>query len=87
MPVRSLCEHPLLPFAGTAHAGHLPGARILGLSKPTRAVERFTCHRSPELGTRPVRRPSADRAVALGPGEVAEWAARLRDALREELSA
>ncbi|MEV5085605.1 hypothetical protein AB0K74_45180 [Streptomyces sp. NPDC056159] len=29
----------------------------------------------------------ADRAVALGPGEVAEWAARLRDALREELSA
>jgi len=29
----------------------------------------------------------ADRAVTLGPGEVSERAARLRDALREELSA
>ena len=29
----------------------------------------------------------ADRAVSLGPAEVAERAARLRDALREELSA
>ncbi|HZF89846.1 MAG TPA: sel1 repeat family protein, partial [Streptomyces sp.] len=29
----------------------------------------------------------ADLAVTLGPGEVAERAARLRDALREELSA
>ncbi|MDX3069582.1 sel1 repeat family protein, partial [Streptomyces sp. ND04-05B] len=29
----------------------------------------------------------ADRAVALGPAEVRERAARLRDALRDELSA
>ncbi|MGM0356488.1 sel1 repeat family protein, partial [Streptomyces sp. ECR3] len=29
----------------------------------------------------------ADRAVELGPAEVAERAARLRDALRQELSA
>ncbi|MFB7114148.1 hypothetical protein [Streptomyces sp. NPDC056190] len=43
LPVRSLCEHPLLPFAGIA--------------------------------------------VVLGPGDVAEGAAGLRDALREELSA
>ncbi|MGW4824911.1 GTP cyclohydrolase I [Streptomyces sp. NPDC004227] len=53
----AICEHPLLPFAGTAHAGHLPGARILGLSKPTRAVEHFTCHRSARIGNTPAPTP------------------------------
>src|ERR1700750_1403586 len=32
IPVRSVCEHPLLPFVGVAHVGYLPGERILGLS-------------------------------------------------------
>lgn len=33
IPVRSVCEHHLLPFVGTAHVGYLPGRRILGLPK------------------------------------------------------
>ncbi len=39
IPVRSVCEHHMLPFAGVAHVGYLPGERILGLSKLARVVE------------------------------------------------
>jgi GTP cyclohydrolase I len=41
IPLRSLCEHHLLPFTGVAHVGYLPGERILGLSKFARAVDFF----------------------------------------------
>ena len=39
IPVRSLCEHHMLPFVGVAHVGYLPSTRILGLSKFARLVE------------------------------------------------
>jgi GTP cyclohydrolase I len=45
IPVRSVCEHHMLPFVGVAHLGYLPADRILGLSKLARLVE-FYAHRA-----------------------------------------
>jgi GTP cyclohydrolase I len=42
IPFHSLCEHHLLPFAGVAHVGYLPGDRLLGLSKLARVVAHFS---------------------------------------------
>jgi GTP cyclohydrolase IA len=39
IPVRSVCEHHMLPFVGVAHLGYLPADRILGLSKLARLVD------------------------------------------------
>ncbi|MEO6792487.1 MAG: GTP cyclohydrolase I FolE [Mycobacterium sp.] len=41
IPFRTVCEHHLLPFTGTACVGYLPGDRILGLSKLARVVDYF----------------------------------------------
>lgn len=41
IPVRSLCEHHLLPFVGRAQVAYLPAERIVGLSKLPRLVDHF----------------------------------------------
>ena len=43
IPLYSMCEHHLLPFAGVAHVAYIPkGGRIVGLSKIARVVETFS---------------------------------------------
>jgi GTP cyclohydrolase I len=42
IPVRSLCEHHMLPFVGVAHIGYLPADRIVGLSKLARTVDHYS---------------------------------------------
>ena len=41
VPVRSMCEHHLLPFFGYAHIAYVPDGRILGFSKFARIVDTF----------------------------------------------
>ena len=42
IPLYSMCEHHLLPFAGVAHVAYIPKeGRIVGLSKIDRVVEIF----------------------------------------------
>jgi GTP cyclohydrolase I len=36
---RSVCEHHLLPFTGTAHLAYAPGERLIGLGTLARVVE------------------------------------------------
>ncbi len=37
--LRSVCEHHLLPFLGTAHVAYVPGERIVGLGTIAKVVE------------------------------------------------
>jgi GTP cyclohydrolase I len=73
IPVRSLCEHHLLPFTGVAHVGYLPGDRILGLSKLARTVEFFARRvQTQERLTSQVADHLQDRLAPRGVGVVIE---------------
>lgn len=39
MQFRSVCEHHLLPFVGTAHIAYLPGEQVVGLGALPRVVD------------------------------------------------
>jgi GTP cyclohydrolase I len=41
IPFHSLCEHHLLPFAGTAAVAYIPNGRVIGLSKIPRVVDLY----------------------------------------------
>ena len=47
IPLYSICEHHLIPFAGKAHVGYAPNGRVVGLSKLARLVEGYA--RRPQL--------------------------------------
>ena len=69
IPFRTVCEHHLLPFAGVAHVGYLPGERILGLSKLARLVEHFAARpQTQERLTRQVADCLAERLAPRGAG-------------------
>ena len=73
IPFKSLCEHHMLPFIGTAHIGYLPGDRIVGLSKLARVLEHFS--RRPQVQERLTTQVSTwlrDQLGAAGVGVVIE---------------
>src|SRR3954454_3570317 len=73
IPLRSLCEHHLLPFTGVAHVGYLPAERILGLSKLARTVEFFARRvQTQERLTSQVADHLHDRLAPVGGGVVVE---------------
>jgi GTP cyclohydrolase I len=73
VPVRSLCEHHMLPFVGVAHIGYLPADRILGLSKFARVVDFFS-HRgqTQERLTKQIAEHLQDQLAPRGVGVVIE---------------
>jgi GTP cyclohydrolase IA len=71
VPVRSVCEHHLLPFVGVAHVGYLPADRILGLSKLARVVDFFSRRpQTQERLTTQVAEHLRDRLAPRGVGVV-----------------
>ncbi len=73
IPFRTVCEHHLLPFSGTAHVGYLPGERILGLSKLARLVEHFAARpQTQERLTKQIADCLFERLTPRGAGAVLE---------------
>ncbi len=73
IPVRSICEHHLLPFTGRATIGYLPGERIVGLSKLARVAEHFACRpQTQERLTKQIAQWLQDHLSPQGVGVVIE---------------
>ncbi|MGM7666160.1 GTP cyclohydrolase I [Microbacterium sp. A93] len=71
IPVRSICEHHLLPFTGQASIAYLPGDRIVGLSKLARIMEHFACRpQTQERLTKQVAQWLQDNLDPVGVGVV-----------------
>jgi GTP cyclohydrolase IA len=68
IPFRTVCEHHLLPFAGVAHVGYVPGERILGLSKLARVVEHYAAR--PQVQERLTKQVADCLAARLRPRAV-----------------
>lgn len=73
IPVRSICEHHMLPFVGVAHVGYLPDERILGLSKFARVVDSFSRQvQTQERLTKQIAEYLRDQLAPRGVGVVIE---------------
>lgn len=67
--VKSMCEHHLVPFMGTATIGYIPNTKIVGLSKLNRIVDFFS--RRPQVQERLTEQVSATLRQLLGTEDVA----------------
>ena len=78
---RSICEHHLLPFLGTAHLAYVPRSKVVGLGKLPRVVE--TLASRPQLQ----ERLTEEIAEALQTGLDAEGVLVVLDAVHGCVSA
>jgi GTP cyclohydrolase I len=62
---RSVCEHHLLPFTGTASVAYLPGDRVVGLGKIPRVID--TLASRPQLQERLTEEIADAMESGLGP--------------------
>jgi GTP cyclohydrolase I len=69
----SLCEHHLLPFAGSVAVAYIPDGRVIGLSKIPRVVDMFARRlQVQERLTQQIADFLMDRLAPLGVGVVVE---------------
>ena len=50
LPLASMCEHHILPFAGKAHVGYLPEGKVVGFSEVAKLVDGYA--RRPQIQER-----------------------------------
>jgi len=62
---RSVCEHHLLPFLGTAHVAYVPGRRVVGLGTIAKLVETIAAR--PQLQERLTEQIADALDSGLGP--------------------
>ena len=85
---RSVCEHHLLPFVGTAHVAYLPGDRVVGLGRIPAVIDTLEAGLEPKgvlvildaqhrcVTTRGARQERSSTITIASRGALAEPAAR-----------